>query len=738
MLCVALYCFLRVTDYVPVGPFDLHLDRVEFATAVTAVVAVGVVYLLLAFRRPPRPVATGLLLTLAGLTYGPYALVHAGWSPPVAVIVAAVLLTFTGRPSWLLAALVVASDLAVRIALEPGLVDAGGAIVPGRVSYAAIVAVANGLLLFGVARLSQLLRDADRASAGRAALAVTRERLRGARHLEEAVGSRLAAVIAGARADDGDPAVAARAAAATAREALAQVREVADGYRDRSLASEVDAARVVLTAAGVPVVAGPVPADLPEPVDTLLGAVLRRTVVGALSGAPPSSCRIELDGSARLRVACTGGEPGRPALDDLTGPVERLGGRLRVDGPGDVEVELPVTPHGPFRTPVPRPVAGEPWLAWAIMAVLELDLLVTTIVRAGGAWEPIYHAQLSGLRLAAVLALVVPLSLLQLHHVRPRGGDAPPWWRWTLGLQIALVAAITAVGGAAVPAPQYAGPVAGVVLFHLRRPVSWLIAAVLIVGTEVAEIRNSGFDFPADLPYLVPWTLLAMVSVAALCRLPVAAEQVVASQRELARLAALRERLRIARDTHDLLGFQLSAIALKADLVGRAAGAEARDELAEVGRLAEEALNSVRSVTAPPAGLSFADEVRSARSMLTAAGARVDVALDAAPGPSIEGPLAIVLREAVTNVVRHSRATTCTIETRPVPGGIRLRVTNDGVTHNGVPRGSPPAAPGHGLANLRARARETSGELTVARSGERFTLDALLRESGRSALSATS
>jgi two-component system sensor histidine kinase DesK len=120
--------------------------------------------------------------------------------------------------------------------------------------------------------------------------------------------------------------------------------------------------------------------------------------------------------------------------------------------------------------------------------------------------------------------------------------------------------------------------------------------------------------------------------------------------------------------------------------------------------------------------------VESARSMLTAAGTRVAVELHATPGPAVESPLAIVLREAVTNVARHSRATTCEIETRQVPGGIRLRVVNDG-----VPSGASQATAGNGLANLVARAREAGGRLDVRRQGAEFTLVAEFRTSGTDA-----
>ncbi|MGN9908962.1 sensor histidine kinase [Phytohabitans sp. LJ34] len=728
VLCVAIYCAYRIEHFMSWGGFESGFDAAERLLGSAVIVALGAVQIAFAFRRPSRSHALLLLAVQVLLAYGPYLVFGGRWNPPAALVVATVLLTFTGWLSWALAALAVSGDLAVRIAIDPGLTDADG-VVPARVAYAVIVAIANGLLLFGISRLSELVRDLHAARAASAPLEVARERLRIARRLQDEVGARLASVIATSRRLDGEASPTredAGAVAAEARQALAQVRTVADDYRDRSLAGEVAAARTVLAAAGVDVTVGSVPDRLPAPVDAALGAILRRAVVNALAGTPPRTCRIELDGSASMRVSFTGGTPGTLATDGIAEEVERLGGRLRVGlDPGGVDVRIPTQPHRSRGTRSPRPVAAAPWLAWGIMAVLEVDLLVTTIARAHDAWgllEPI-----STSRLACIVALIVPLSLLQLHHVRPRSSSAPPAWRWTLTLQIVLLGAATAIGGTTVPSPQYAGAVAGVVLFHVSRPWSWAAAGTLVVGSALFQLHQYGVDLLANPPqvalwtyYTVLWGLLAMVAVAALCRLPLAAEQLVAARQELTRLAVLRERLRIARDTHDLLGFQLSAIALKAELAGRLAGTDpsaVRMQLAEAGEVAEEALHSLRSITAEPAGLSFAEEVASARSTLSAAGVTVAVELHAAPAPSAESPLAVVLREAVTNVLRHSRATTCEIETRPIPGGVRLTVTNDGVSSV-----TADAAPGNGLANLRARTREAGGRLTVHRQDDRFVL----------------
>jgi signal transduction histidine kinase len=738
VLCVAMYCAYRIEAFVPWGGYDPGFDPVERVQAAIIILALGAVQIAFAFRRPSRPHALLLLALQVLLTYGPYLVFGGRWDPPGAFVVATVLLTFTGWSSWGLAALAVLCDVAIRVAMEPGMVYADGDVVPVRVAYAAIVAIANGLLLFGMSRLSEMVRDLHAARAASAPLEVARERLRIARRLQDAVGARLVSIIATCRRTDGEASQTgepARAVAADARQALTQVRTVADDYRDRSLAGEVAAARTVLAAAGVELTIGSVPDRLPGPVDAVLGAILRRTVVTALRGTPPRNCQIELDGSAWMRVSFTGGTPGTLAPDGIAEEVQQLGGRLRVGpGPGTtggVDVRIPVQPHGGGGARSTRPVAAAPWLAFAIMVVLEVDLLVTTVARARGGWD--FYGTLSTPLLVLVVALMVPFSLLQLHHVRPRSGSAPPRWRWTLTLQIVLFCAIMAIGSPTVPA-QYAGPVAGVVLFHLRRPWSWAVAGVLVVGTSLVQFHTFGVDLLADPPRIaywtllnVPWALLVMVGVSALCRLPLAAEQLVAARRELTRLAVLRERLRIARDTHDLLGFQLSAIALKADLAGRLTATDpeaTRLQMAEAGQVAEEALNSLRSITAEPTGLSFAEEVESARWMLSAAGVRVAVELHAAPAPSAESPVAVVLREAVTNVLRHSRATTCEIETRALPDGIQLRVANDG-----VPAGTADAAPGNGLANLRERAREAGGQLIIDRQGDRFTLVAEIRTS---------
>ncbi|GAA3204742.1 sensor histidine kinase [Nonomuraea roseoviolacea] len=216
-------------------------------------------------------------------------------------------------------------------------------------------------------------------------------------------------------------------------------------------------------------------------------------------------------------------------------------------------------------------------------------------------------------------------------------------------------------------------------------------------------------------------TTAFLIPVYALCALPVMLARLDEARRELSRLAVVKERLRIARDVHDLLGFQLSALVLKGELAARVMATDSdasRAQLTELTGLAEHALASLRSITLERADLHLEEEATTARSMLAAAGiqARVDLATPVPRG--LGGVLAIVLREAVTNIVRHSHARLCTIEATRDGGTYRLRITNDGV------RPTSDERTGTGLTNLRSRAEEAGGRLLVHDGHDRFTLTA--------------
>ena len=183
-----------------------------------------------------------------------------------------------------------------------------------------------------------------------------------------------------------------------------------------------------------------------------------------------------------------------------------------------------------------------------------------------------------------------------------------------------------------------------------------------------------------------------------------------ASREEIQRLAAGAERERIARDLHDLLGHTLSIITLKAELAGRLAAsdpARAAREMREVEQVSRGALVDVRQVVAGYRASTVRGELASARSGLAAAGVDLDVALPDrfALSAEYENLLGLVIREAITNVIRHARAGRCRITVEQGDGSTRVCVEDDGV--GGRPQ------PGTGLRGMRERLEAVDGTLAI-------------------------
>jgi len=181
------------------------------------------------------------------------------------------------------------------------------------------------------------------------------------------------------------------------------------------------------------------------------------------------------------------------------------------------------------------------------------------------------------------------------------------------------------------------------------------------------------------------------------------------SHDEVRRLAATAERERIGRDLHDLLGHTLSLIALKLELsrklIDRDADA-ARTEIAEAERVARHALTEVRAAVTGFRAADLAAELASARLLLESSGVAMDYDAPPVLSPDIERPLALVLREAATNVARHARATRAEVRFAREGGELRMRVADNGRGVSGEE--------GNGIAGMRARVRELGGSLALA------------------------
>lgn len=194
------------------------------------------------------------------------------------------------------------------------------------------------------------------------------------------------------------------------------------------------------------------------------------------------------------------------------------------------------------------------------------------------------------------------------------------------------------------------------------------------------------------------------------------------SQTEVRRLATLAERERIGRDLHDLLGHTLSLVALKSELAKRLALAEparAQREMAEVERVARHALAEVRAAVTGMRRSDLGAELTSARLMLEASGVAFEGRLpDGLALPeSIEASVALVLREAVTNIHRHARATQASASVSFDDGMLQMHISDNG-------RGGL-AAHGNGVSGMRERVRALGGTLAIdspPRHGTRLSI----------------
>ena len=182
-----------------------------------------------------------------------------------------------------------------------------------------------------------------------------------------------------------------------------------------------------------------------------------------------------------------------------------------------------------------------------------------------------------------------------------------------------------------------------------------------------------------------------------------------AENRRVAHLATITERERIARDVHDIAGQALTAITLRSQLVQRLAASDQRratEEAGEVEQIAREALASIRESVAGWHQASLRDELAVARDALAAGGTELktlgDLEVDLAP--SVENVLALGLREAVTNVLRHANASKVDVRIHSQDGGVSLSVIDDGI--------GPTKGTGLGIQGMRERVIAAGGTLT--------------------------
>jgi two-component system, NarL family, sensor histidine kinase DesK len=173
-------------------------------------------------------------------------------------------------------------------------------------------------------------------------------------------------------------------------------------------------------------------------------------------------------------------------------------------------------------------------------------------------------------------------------------------------------------------------------------------------------------------------------------------QTLVETRAEVARLASETERNRIARDLHDLVGHSLTAITVKSNLARQLAAKEsspALQEITEVEQLSRQALADVRAAVSGYRDVTLAGELARARELLRASGIATDIPTATEPQDAVSQELfGWAVREGVTNIVRHARASSCTIAVSPTA----VEIIDDGVATT--------TQPGNGLTGLRERA----------------------------------
>jgi len=309
--------------------------------------------------------------------------------------------------------------------------------------------------------------------------------------------------------------------------------------------------------------------------------------------------------------------------------------------------------------------------------------------------------------------LSLAIGALQLRHSLAFGrGERPRGGLWTLLVLVALTYLPMLLFGffgwhfaqAALiaSAPMILRGRAGLAVASGVAVLSGVITAVVSPPSSTAQVLYNSVTNPLAIALLGAFLYAS-------ARLARVLNELHATRTELAELAIGRERLRVSRDLHDLLGQSLSAISLKGDLAIRLLPTDeqaARGEIESLTSVARHALRGVRAVARDEHTMSLSTEIDGARALLASAGITARIQNDLADlPPPVDTTLAWTVREGVTNVLRHSEAGTCWITASQRDGTLHVAIINDGARS--------PSGGGSGLAGLTERARALSGTVTA-------------------------
>jgi signal transduction histidine kinase len=693
------------------------------------------------FGRPSTnlrsPLAYVMLAAQACLAYLPLLLFGQAWVSQPPFLAGSVLLVLPLPVAWpAFAAVVVSTGFTQSIVDFTWL----------NVVYILVNSATAGLFVYGLTRLARLVTALHEARGELARTAVAHERLRFARDLHDLLGASLSAIapkveltLQLVRRDPERARQELSEILRISRRALADVRSIVRLYQENSLDDETDTLASMLAASNVELRMDLDLRGLPPHTRSALAAVLREGVAYLLRHRAMEHCEIVLgrqgDSVSVAIIKDAAGDraaaaPGGQGFDELSATVSRMAGEVAVEAEGDgrvrLHVTLPVTarsPQGPAEA-ADGPTASTPHVATRLAGALVVAVLCGVFLQAVGRL-PYETKDVRDIALGTVY--LIPALVLQLAYFsRPGARLRSPTGYLLLGLQ-ALVVYVPLLQ-LQLPWTGLQGFVAGSALLVLRPALGWSVFAAVVASVAWAQIGYGDILAPHIRPRHVGQNILIAMNmgliVYGLTWMARTVRQLRAVRRELAQAALAETRLRFVRDLHDLLGLSLSAIALKCDLAHRLIlrdADRARTELGKVRDISRQALADVRSVASGYHEMSLEEECGTAESLL--ATAELDVRMDLGYGdlPSeVSTVLATVLREGVTNVLRHSKGTSCEIVVRTHGDEVRLHIVNDGVTE-------PPQEDhwGSGIRNMSDRVAALGGTLTAECEGDgRFRLSA--------------